>query len=328
MNAPIIVTGPDRSGTTLMFALLASHPRISMSRRTNMWRWFFGRFGDLAQPENLQQCLEVMLRYHRLAQLEPDPDRIVREFLAGEPSYGRLFGLFHEHHAEKLGKPRWGDKSLHTEHFAGQILQDFPRAKIIHMMRDPRDRQASVSRRYATRRKGIGAITGRWILSTRRGERNLQLRPDNYMIVRYEDLARFPGETLVDVCDFIDEDYDPAMLAMHGAPQHGDEGNSSFERIEPGVISTGSIGRWRSVLSPREIASIQAMTRGRMRANGYRLESMSMSLADRVRFGFGQLPYDTARMVGWLVTHGRRERRGGDIPAQRLQPDPVSGQGG
>ena len=58
-TAPIFIAGPDRSGTTLMFALLASHPNLSMVRRTNMWRYFHGRYGDLGDPQNLERCLDV-----------------------------------------------------------------------------------------------------------------------------------------------------------------------------------------------------------------------------------------------------------------------------
>ena len=47
---PVFIAGADRSGTTLLFALLASHPNISMVRRTNMWRYFHQRYGDLGDP--------------------------------------------------------------------------------------------------------------------------------------------------------------------------------------------------------------------------------------------------------------------------------------
>lgn len=191
------------------------------------------------------------------------------------------------------------------------------------MMRDPRDRYASVSRRYENRSKGVGAVIGRWILSTHQGERNVASHGDNYMVVRYEDLASSPEETLGKVCDFIGEDYEPSMLAMKGAPRHGDEGNSSFERINTGVISTRSIGRWRAVLSERSVASIQVLAGRRMRGYGYTPEPPSMSPAARARFYFGQLPHDFARTAGWLVTHGRRERSGGKIPPQRLRDVPV-----
>ena len=125
-TAPVFIAGSDRSGTTLMFALLASHPDLCMVRRTNMWRYFYQRYGDLASPENFERCLDEMVRYRRMRHLQPDADRIRREFVEGDPSYGRLFCLFHRHHAERAGKSRWGDKSLHTEHFADDIFAEFP----------------------------------------------------------------------------------------------------------------------------------------------------------------------------------------------------------
>ncbi|MFN2221113.1 MAG: sulfotransferase, partial [Candidatus Promineifilaceae bacterium] len=47
-NNPVYVAGLERSGTSLMYALLASHPRIAMTRRTNMWTHFYNQYGDLA----------------------------------------------------------------------------------------------------------------------------------------------------------------------------------------------------------------------------------------------------------------------------------------
>jgi hypothetical protein len=315
-DRPVIVTGPDRSGTSLMFALLASHPNISMVRRTNMWRWFHGRFGDLRSPENFESCLEALLNYRRLEALQPDPERIRREFWEGEPTYGHLFSLLHRHHAERMGKPRWGDKSLHTEHHAHQVFAEFPEARMIHMIRDPRDRHASVTRRYQDRKKGHGAVTGRWISSTRRALRNVERYPGRYLTVRYETLAAKPEDTLRQVCEFIDEDYDPVMLNMGGAPEHN-EGNSSFEEIEPRTISTRSIGRYRSVLSAREVAFIQIVARRLMVEFQYRLDDPRMAVGDRAAFYSIDLPTNAVRLAGWLVADRLAARRGRSVPAAR-----------
>jgi len=40
-RGPIFVAGPERSGTSLLFALLASHSQIAMTRRTNLWKHFY-----------------------------------------------------------------------------------------------------------------------------------------------------------------------------------------------------------------------------------------------------------------------------------------------
>jgi hypothetical protein len=317
---PIFIAGPDRSGTTLLFAMLASHPRISMVRRTNMWRYFYGRYGSLNQPDNFERCLDHMVRYNRMRHLQPDPERIRQAFWLGEPTYGRLFALFHEHNAERAGKPRWGDKSLHTEHYAHQVLAEFPRAKIIHMTRDPRDRYASVRKRHGKDSRRVGAANGRWLYSMRAAKRNLKQYPDNYMIVRYEALAACPVETLVEICAFIDEQFSPAMLTLAGERSYVDRGgNSSFDQIEPGVISTKPIGRFRQVLSTSEVAFIQKFAGGEMAALGYQLEPIHFSANERFVFYAKDAPLNLARMAGWLALTTLEIKKGAGVPASRLR---------
>jgi len=323
MYNPVFITGTDRSGTSLLFALLASHPNLSMVRRTNLWRWFYRRYGDLRDPENFERCLRMMLRYKRLAVLKPDPDRIRQAFWQGEPSYGRLFALLHAQHAADLGRARWGDKSLHTEHHADSIFHEFPQATIIHMLRDPRDRYASVRKRYTDETKGIGAAMGRWLESTRAARRNLERYPDNYMMLRYETLAQHPKETIRQVCAFIGEPYVPSMLAMRGAPEHGEEGgNSSFEPFEPGEISTRSIGRYRTVLSNAEIAFIQMVAGNEMESSDYPLDSVVFSVSEQLSYRFGYAPVNRGRMAGWLLLNKIGHTRGRTVPAHRLAAEP------
>jgi hypothetical protein len=317
---PIFAAGPDRSGTSLMFAFLASHPDISMVRRTNMWRYFHKQYGDLGRPENLERCLSDMVRYNRMRHLSPDRDRIRREFQQGEPTYGRLFALFHEHHAERRGKPRWGDKSLHTEHYTDRIVAEYPNARIIHMVRDPRDRYASVRKRHGRDFARVGAATARWLFSMRAARRNLERYPDNYLIVRFEDLAANPEEILRRVCAFIHAEYTPAMLTMEGAPEHRDSGgNSSFGQIEPGVISTRPIGRFRKVLSSSEIAFIQMWAGADMDALSYPREPVRFSMGERLAFSLVDLPINFARMLGWLTLSVIQMKRGIRVPAFRLR---------
>lgn len=324
-RGPIFLAGPDRSGTTLIFALLASHPNISMVRRTNMFRYFYRRYGDLGRPENFEQCLSEMSRFNRMKHLKPDVERIRHEFWEGKPGYGRLFALFHQHNAERAGKPRWGDKSLHSEHFAAEIFTEFPDAKIIHMTRDPRDRYASVSKRHGKSTPRLGPVTGRWLSSMWTVQRNQDRYPGRYMVVRFEDLAAHPEETIRKVCAFIGEEFSPAMLTMEGATVHRDGGgNSSFGQLEPGAISTKPIGRFRQVLSGAEIAFIQLFGGSIMKSCGYRTEPVRLSPLEWMRFLALVLPFHLARMCGWLMIDTIQMRRA-RVPRRRLRnEDPVS----
>jgi hypothetical protein len=318
---PVFVSGANRSGTTLMYALLASHPNLSMVRRTDMWRYFYGRFGDLHQKENFERCLDAMLRYKRIVNLEPDPERIRREFWQGEPGYGRLFALIHQHHAERAGKLRWGDKSLHTEKYAGQVFAEFPQAKIIHMIRDPRDRYGSVLKRLKASSKRIGVDTIKWLASARVAQRQARRYPDRFLIVRYETLAQQPEETLRRVCDFIGEPFMPEMLTMAGAPRYFKEGaNTSFEQVKPGVISTRSIGRFHQVISRWEIAFIQTFAGRVMAEFDYELEPIRLPVRERLAY-LAALPLGLVRMARWLALEKVSEMKGRPIRKHRVVND-------
>lgn len=310
-RGPVFVGGLDRTGTSLVYALLASHPNLAMTRRTNWWTYFYGRFGDLGADANLDRCLTVMRRYRRHRKLDPDWDRLRADFVAGERDYGRLFALLEEQHARRLGRPRWGDKSLHTERYADLVFEHFPDARIIHMIRDPRDRYASVLKRWKRVRGGAGASTAAWIASARLGERNRRQHPDGYRLLRYEDLAERPEATMRSVCEFIGEPFEPRMMAMEGAAEFRESGgNSSYERFAQGTISTASIGRYRSVLSGADIAFIEAQAVDEMRRHGYEAGRPEMSAAARWRYRLGQWPANRLRMAGWRAREWVYDRLG------------------
>lgn len=321
-GGPIFIAGPDRSGTTLLFALLASHPNISMVRRTNMWRYFHKRYGDLKQSENFDRCFGEMLRYNRICNfLQPDAKRIRQEFWLGEPTYGRLFSLFHQQHAESLGKTRWGDKSLHTEHYVDRVFAEFPDAKIIHITRDPRDRYASVRKRHGRDVPRLGGANGRWLFSMTKALDNRKRFPGQYKIIRFEDLAGDPEGTMREVCAFIGEEYIPEMLTMSGASDHTSSGgNSSFGKIEPGKISQKPIGRYREVLSNIEIAYIQLVAGKFMTHLGYEHALVKLSAKEMFKF-YGQVvPSSLMRTIGWILLNEIKILRGEPLPRSRMLP--------
>lgn len=322
-KGPVFVAGLERSGTSLMYALLATHPGLAMTRRTNMWTYFYNQFGDLSQPENLESCLSLMMKYKRLVKLKPDPERIRREFQKGtNKSYARLFALLEEHYAEEANKPRWGDKSLNTERYAEPIFAAYPGARILHMMRDPRDRYASVIKRWKVRRGDVGAGTAMWLSSVSLAKENQRRYPDQYKIVRYETLAKQPEETLQEICEFIDEPYVPEMITMQGAKKFREQGsNSSYEQRKPGSISTSSIGRYRQVLSPRQIAFIQSIAKQEMKDFAYELDPIELDSADRLKLIFSDWPRNMALLLTWRVREAIKDQTGRKLPDYRIVPE-------
>lgn len=326
---PVYVAGQERSGTSLMYALLASHPNIAMTRRTNLWTHFYDQYGDLSNPENLDACLAMMGRYKRIHPLKLDLVRVRQEFLQGEQTYGRLFAIIEGHYAERLGKPRWGDKSLHTERYADAVFAAYPRATILHMLRDPRDRYASALTRWEVNRSGVGGGAAVWLSSVKLASQNQKKYPDRYKIVRYETLASEPEKTLRDICSFIDEPYEPVMLTMNGARSFRDEGgNSSYTTYEPGRISTRSIGRFRKVLSKRQIAFLQLLCSKEMKTLNYQQEKVELSAREKIVFYFLNVPDNLVRMAAWHLREAFLNIKGRPVPSYRIIAEPETIQAG
>ena len=283
-RGPIFIGGLSLSGKTQLRIVLDAHPEISMTRRTYMWDRFYQRFGDLGKARNLDLCLSAMLATEGIQKLQPDLARIRTEFLDGRPTYARLFALFHQHHAEAAGKRRWGDQLGFVERFADPIFASFPSARMIHMIRDPRarvDPQAGTGRR---RPGSLGWETARWLHSADLAERNREAFPDCYRVVRYEQLASRPEQTVREVCAFLEEEYVGTMA----------------EAIEAVTFdSHGGTGDLAAQASNAERAFVEAHAGRELLAFDYPVprpplrEDVSFLLVDR------QL--DRAAMVAWRI---------------------------
>jgi hypothetical protein len=300
-QGPIFIGGLDRCGKTMMQAFLTSHPNISIPAvGSNMWTFFYGQHGDLSQPANFERCLAAMLNYKHVRFLQPDADRVRREFWQGQPTYARLFALFQQHYAERAGKPRWGDQSGLIESYADLIFEAYPDAKMIHMMRDPRDRYEASLVAWEKGQGRAGGATARWLYSVKLARHNLSRYPDRYKVVRYETLVAQPAETLREVCVFLGEEYSPAMLAMESASGYREKlSQGANGKSGQTLVSTDYIGRFRTGVPKREIAFMQAHAGRDMAAYNYEVEPLNFSPNDHLLFYLVDWPSNLVRMIAW-----------------------------
>jgi hypothetical protein len=300
VKGPIYIGGLDRCGKTTMHAFLTSHPSISIPAvGSNMWTYFYGRFGDLSRPENLKRCLDAMFTYKHVVFLGPDRARIEREFAAGPRTYARLFSLFLIHHAEGEGKDRWGAQTGLIERYAERLFEAYPGLKVVHMLRDPRDRYQASIEKWPDGRGRAGGAVARWNYSLKLAEQHQARHPDDYLIVRFEDLVTDTEATVRRVCDFLDEPFVEAMLTMQEAPTH----RRRLMGDIPGRVQLSAeyIGRFRSGVPRLELAYIQDKAGVGMRRHDYQSVPVEMSPAERVRYKLIESPNQTLRRLAWVT---------------------------
>jgi hypothetical protein len=298
IKAPIFVGGLDNSGKTHLRLALSSHPNIAMTRRSYMWTRTYNRYGNLGHQENFERCLKALLNRKDVQTLQPDPERIRREFSQGEPTYGRLFAVLHEHFAERLGKSRWGEQEAGIEQYADEIFAAYPSARIIHMLRDPRNRFEEMLRTTPPKvRLGrVGINTADWLQSARLAKRNHLYYPGRYMVLAYERLISNPEDTLREVCAFIGEEYVPAMLTLDGAISFGGGiGTGSSSELETGIVEFRLDGS--RALSPREMAFIQVFARKEMTEMGYASQRVRFSPSEALLYYSLDWPFSLMRVM-------------------------------
>lgn len=327
-TGPVYIGGLDRSGKTTMAAYLASHPEIAIPAvGSNMWTYFYGQFGDLGERANLERCLDAMLHYKHVQFLAPDPERIRLEFAQGPPTYARLFALFLMHFAERTGKPRWGAQTGLIERYAGHLFAAYPGLRIIHMVRDPRDRYEASLARWPGGKGRAGGAVARWSYSTRLAERHAQRYPDGYLVVRFEDLVHDTEGTLRRVCAFIEAPFIETMLRMDGAPTLRRslevEGASGT-----GLLSARFIGGYQDRVPRHELAFMQLHLGRRMQAYGYVPDRGLLSPAEWVRFAAMSWPNHMARLLAWRGVEQLQQRLPRVVrrtPGRRMYVDASTG---
>jgi hypothetical protein len=234
LSGPIFVVGCPRSGTTLLQYILRAHPRISMATGESHFIIPLSRrqaeFGDLASPEGQRKILTAMEVQSRsfletdLHGMQYDRERLVSRFQElGVSTYAALIDALFMENARGEGKMRWADKTpwyvLHME----RLLELFPEARFVHLIRDGRDVALSLfRRRHDFQVYNTYCAARYWEIYVARGrEIGSRLPTGVYQEFYYERLINEPQGFLQSLCEFLGEQYSEDLLNYQKAGEVG-----------------------------------------------------------------------------------------------------------
>ena len=244
--APVFIVGAPRSGTTLLAQILSRHPDIIIFNETALYDFlslheneeshevtlllskYLAERVDIRITGNKESSKDFGLLFtaDECKAIKNDLDEYVKN-INTECTYQQLFIYFMESIARHKGKRRYGEKTPNHAFHLDKIISDFPTAKIINVVRDPRDFVRSY--KYAWRMKGSRDPGGVKKLYHPLVTANLWMRSDNAFNrfskqhvetchdVRYEDLVERPEETIIRICHFIGEEFTPDMVKVRGS---------------------------------------------------------------------------------------------------------------
>jgi Sulfotransferase family len=287
-DRPIFVVGCPRSGTTLLQLMLHAHPRIAIPPETRFTLLAYDRrreFGDLTDAANRRALAKFITTGNSFGDLGLDAERIIEAIMAGSPTLGSAVGIVFRSYAERFGKARWGDKRPAYLLNMDILLWMFPDAQIIHIIRDGRDCVASM-KEAPWHRGGVNHAISQWRRGMEAGWRaRKKLRPDQYREVYYERLVADPEAELRKLCDFLGEEYVPAMAEPSQVAAVAVPERKKWHALTHGDVTTERIGSWRGRLTAGEIALCETVMRRQLIGRGYELLGVgSPSVRRRVKY--------------------------------------------
>jgi hypothetical protein len=141
-------------------------------------------------------------------------EELLGRFRSFEPlTAGDALRSFYEAYAERVGKPRWGEKTPIYVKSMRAIQSALPEARFVHVIRDGRDVALSIRDR-ATKDHPIDRIAERWVRRITRAREQAK-RLDHYKEIRYEALILDTEPTLREIVDFYELPWDDAVLNYH-----------------------------------------------------------------------------------------------------------------
>jgi len=275
------IVGCSRSGTSLLQIMISNHPDVMLPTETGfycrIYSKYFGEWGELSESNNFNSALEMALGCFK--HLEMDTDRVRNLCQLAQPSWETIFLAILTAFAEKHNVKRVGEKSPGHLRCMGLLKERFPKAKFIHIIRDPRAVVLSMRKKaqqfpwaWDAERKYIGRACQYWqdAIEIHRKYSEL-LSSQCYWVVKYEDLVTNPERTLRPICDFLNITFSPQMLEHHKRDFLGFRDLDSQPHMKNTLkpVFTSSIDKWREELSPQEIALIQYVLSDEMYLLGY-----------------------------------------------------------
>lgn len=291
---PVFVIGSERSGTTLIMAVLGCHPRLAVPEVA----WYYPRFrpylftyGDLSDVDNFRTLCHEMAYGLRTPYwgMNVNPaifgDEILEQALAIEQSFAGVYAAMFQRYAEEVGKKRWGEKTPYNLFYIGEIVEDFPNAQFVFIYRDGRD----VSAEFLDASFGptnIYCAAELW----RMGQEAVKpwrqkLSDEQWLDIKYEDFVHDPVEGLKRLCSFIGEDYSDEMMGFHTTPTAKRRGQTKDNWALAEPISDKHIGSYKERLSVRDQRLMASLAGETLESYGYDdiLEPLELS-AEQVAY--------------------------------------------
>jgi len=261
----IFILSSPRSGSTLLRVMLAGHPSLFSPPELHLLP--FNTMREREEQLNLSHLGEglqkTLMEIHNLDAAASQG--LVRDMEQQNLSIKQVYQRLQENIAPRLlvdKSPSYAVNRAILER--GEDI--FANSKYIHLVRHPYPVIESFVRMRMQKMAGLGDENPYQVAEQvwSKSNQNIldflkQIEPERYHQIRYEELVKEPSATLSQLCDFLNVDFDSALLQ----PYEGDrmtEGvyQSSLSISDPNFLKHDSVDaslgdKWKSIQLPHRL---------------------------------------------------------------------------
>lgn len=271
----IFIGGCPRSGTTLLGSILGSTESTIVTPESHFKQTIANKIKNkktgLINAKQLSNELNNSFRFSLWNIDTPAAENYPEEL---EPCDYRdlIYDLVTGYQANnKLENwSTWIDHTPQNLQNVKMLLEIFPEAKFIHIIRDPRGTASSIlPLDWGPNDAKTAAYF--WLYKLSFGLAAELSYPDKVYRVHYEDLVQSPRKTVEGLCKFCSISFIPEML--EGKNFIKPEYTKRQHLLVGGLPDTSKIESWKNKLSDTEIFTIESITEDLLHMTGYHPEN-------------------------------------------------------
>lgn len=300
LKPPIFILGSGRSGTLLLRDILKNHPSIYciegethlFSPDSNPYLQELNFFQNSNDIKNLSltiissilfghECTALFVREKRFPKEVIEIYHEVQDHLSTIDSQEKykIFNICINYMTLKENKKRWIEKTPNNIFYLPEILYNYPDAKFIEIYRDPRGvfySWKNAKQEYFKKTNIIECII-KWKKTFEYSKKYIHELPNQFYKLKYEDLLENPKAELINLCNFLNEEFNPSLLEIS--------------------INTDKAYAWKNHLTEYELLLIDSKTKNYRKELDYVDSKAKFNLVNIVIFCF-------FCVSKWLVERG------------------------
>ncbi len=284
----IFVCGSERSGTTLLRNLLDAHPQLSVlpsegTYITNqekqilalpiegraeflcrewLWRlvmsmhvqpyWLLGKSSLTHSP--YIDFTRAFITWWDIVEAKLSEKNKQWPFLVLQLAFATVQNKMNS----DVKQIYWAEKTPRNEQYLKRLWNDFPKAKVIHVIRNPIDVLRSL-KPY----EPISSISSQGLIKNLKisftvANKEVIKRNKQHLVIRYEDLCKDPDSVTLQIAAFLEIAYLPCLLTPTVVGQLADSNSSFKQKGTLGKIMNAKEHRQEDKLTQKDLELLSA----------------------------------------------------------------------